>query len=200
MPRPSHVMPVTVGAQGAGAPRATRFRLASPITAVVVAVVTAVLVAAVEALSLLNHDPQANLASNMPLVGIALAFAAVGFVVARQQPHNAIGWILLASAQCILLSEVGTTYSVIDYRLHQGSPPLGWVAVSIGMFWRYVLAPLAHADGVTHPALPRGEAALAALALVAVGLRDRGGNGNHLNAGGRSPYRPRAARSHSLGR
>lgn len=126
---------MTGGAQGAEAPSDTRFRLASPTTAAVVAVLTGVLVAAVVALSLLNHDPQADLASNMPLAGIALAFAAVGFVVARQQSHNAIGWILLASAQCILLSEVGTTYSVLDYRLHQGSLPLGWVAVSMGFFW-----------------------------------------------------------------
>ena len=135
MPSPYQVAPVTGGAQDAGAPGASRFRLASPTTAVVLAGFSLVLVAALVVLSLLNHDPDTDLAANIPPIGIFLAFTGVGFVVARQQPRNAIGWILLAIALCFLLSLVGTTYSVIDYRLHHGALPIGWVAISLGNLW-----------------------------------------------------------------
>jgi len=94
-----------------------------------------VLVAALTVLSQLIHDPQENLAGEALGLGTAVPFAAVGFVVARRQPQNPIGWILMASAVCFLLSNVGATYSVFDYRLHQGSLPLGWLAVSLGFLW-----------------------------------------------------------------
>ena len=126
---------MTGGAQAPGARRATRFRLASPTTAVVLAGLTVILAAGLAVLSLLTHDPQTDVASEVLGLGIAVPFAAVGFVVARRQPQNPIGWILLASAVCFLLTNVGTTYSVIDYRLHQGSLPLGWLAVSLGFLW-----------------------------------------------------------------
>jgi hypothetical protein len=114
---------------------ATRFRLASPTTAVVLAGLSVILVAALTVLSLLTQTPQNDLASEGVPLGIAVPFAAVGFVVARRQPQNPIGWILMASAVCFLLSDVGTAYSVFDYRLHQGSLPLGWLAVSLGFLW-----------------------------------------------------------------
>jgi hypothetical protein len=109
--------------------------LASPTTAVVLAGFSLVLVAALTVLSLLTHDPQNDVAGEALGLAIAVPFAAVGFVVARRQPQNPIGWILLASAVCFLLTNVGTTYSVFDYRLHQGSLPLGWLAVSLGFLW-----------------------------------------------------------------
>jgi hypothetical protein len=102
---------------------------------VVLAGFSLILVAALTVLSQLIHDPQENLAGEVLGLGTAVPFAAVGFVVARRQPQNPIGWILLASAVCFLLSGVGTTYSVFDYRLHQGSLPLGWLAVSLGFLW-----------------------------------------------------------------
>lgn len=135
MPTPSQVAPATGGAQAPRAPRATHFRLASPTTAVVLGGLTLILVAALVVLSLLNHDPDTDLANNMQPIGIFLAFTAAGFVVARRQPQNPIGWILIAIAMCFLLSLVGTTYSVVDYRLHHGTLPLGWVAISLGNFW-----------------------------------------------------------------
>jgi hypothetical protein len=135
MPTSSFVAPLSGGSQPAGAPRTTRFRLASPNTAIGVALLDMGLMAAVIALSLLNHDPDTELANNIGPIVIALAFAAVGFVVATQQPHNAIGWILLASAFCFLGSEVGTIYAVLDYRLHHGALPLGWLAVSLSFLW-----------------------------------------------------------------
>jgi MFS family permease len=109
--------------------------LASPTTAVILAGFSLVLVAALTMLSLLTHDPQENLAGEVQGLETAVPFAAVGFLVARRRPQNPIGWILLAFALGFLLSNVGTTYSVFDYRLHQGSLPLGWLAVSLGFLW-----------------------------------------------------------------
>jgi hypothetical protein len=132
---PSPSLPLTGGSPGAGGPRATRVRLASPSTAVVLVGLTVILVAALTVLSQLTHDPQDNLAGEVLGLATAVPFAAVGFVVARRQPQNPIGWILLASAVCFLLTNVGTAYSIIDYRDHQGSLPLGWLAVSLGFLW-----------------------------------------------------------------
>jgi len=131
----SQPAPVTGGDQAPGAQPATHFRLASPTTAVVLAGFSLVLVAALTVLSLLTQNPQNNLAGEVVGLGTAVPFAAVGFVVARRQSQNPIGWLLLASAVCFLLGNVGTTYSVFDYRLHQGSLPLGWLAVSLGFLW-----------------------------------------------------------------
>jgi hypothetical protein len=61
MPTPSQIAPVTGGAQAPGAPRAARFRLASPTTARFLAVLAVILVAAVVALSLPDHDADAEL-------------------------------------------------------------------------------------------------------------------------------------------
>jgi hypothetical protein len=93
------------------------------------------LAAAVVVLSALTDDTQNGLATNVPWVVIALAFAVVGVVVARRQPHNSMGWLLLAVALVLILSYVGTTYSVIDYRVHHGSLPFGLVAVCLGELW-----------------------------------------------------------------
>lgn len=144
MPTPSQVAPVTGGAQAPGAPRTTSFRLASPTSAMVLGGLTVILVAAVLVLSSLTHDSQDGLGANVPWVVIAVVFAAVGFVVARRQPHNSVGWILLAIGLSLLLSGVGTTYSVIDYRLHHGTLPLGLGAVFLGLLWgdAIVLTPL----------------------------------------------------------
>ena len=135
MPTPSHVLPVTGGPQGVGAPKATRVRLASPASALLLGALTLLSLAAVMAFSLLTPGHSTGLVAKVVPIGLTLAFAAVGFVVARQQPHNALGWIMFAVALCFILSLVGTTYSVLDYRIHQGSLPFGWLAVVLGVLW-----------------------------------------------------------------
>jgi hypothetical protein len=120
---------------------APRLRLASPTTAVVLAVLTALLVVAVVVLSRLSRES----GTGSPLfIAFALPFAVVGLVVARRQPQNAIGWILSSVAGVFLLIAIGRTYSVLDYRVHQGSLPLGWLAVSLTEGWTplFLLMPL----------------------------------------------------------
>ena len=71
----------------AGAP-AGRLRLASPRTALVVGVAALLAVAAAVPLDIASHGISQGV--------VVLPFGVVGFVVARRQPRNPIGWILLA--------------------------------------------------------------------------------------------------------
>jgi len=59
----------------------------------------------------------------------ALVSAAVGLVVARRQPRNPIGWLLLGWALLVPVVGVALLYSVLDYRIHHGALPAGQVAV-----------------------------------------------------------------------
>jgi hypothetical protein len=126
----------SVVTDGQGTPvapaRGLHFELRGPSPAVVGGGLILLLIAAVVVLSLVNHEH----GTSSPLfILFALPFAAVGVVVARRQPGNAIGWILLSIAACFLLIAVGRVYSVLDYRVHQGSLPLGWAAVSLTNLW-----------------------------------------------------------------
>jgi hypothetical protein len=74
----------------------------------------------------------------------ALVCLAVGFVVARRQPASPIGWLLLGWSLLTPVVGIALLYSVLDYRIHRGSLPLGPVAVMLesGEFGIAVLAAL----------------------------------------------------------
>jgi hypothetical protein len=131
MPTP----PTASDAENAGVPRASRFHLASTTSAEILGGLTVLVAACVVALSALTQDASDGLATNLPWVLVAVAFAAVGVAVARRQPHNSIGWILIAVGLLFLLSYVGNAYAVIDYRHHRGMLPLGLEAVFLGVLW-----------------------------------------------------------------
>jgi hypothetical protein len=76
---------------------------------------------------------------------IVLSFAAVGLLVARRQPANPIGWVLLACALATALLTDAKLYAVLDYRMHHGSLPFGPLAA----FWTYALWPLDFLIGTT---------------------------------------------------
>jgi hypothetical protein len=99
------------------------------------AVLTVIVAAAVVALSALTQDSSDGLATNVPWVLVAVAFAVVGVAVAKRQPRNSIGWLLIAVGLVFLLSYVGNTYAVIDYRHHHGALFLGLGAVFLGVLW-----------------------------------------------------------------
>ena len=61
----------------------------------------------------------------------ALVCLAVGFVVARRQPASPIGWLLLGWSLLTPVVGIALLYSVLDYRIHRGSLPLGPVAVML---------------------------------------------------------------------
>ncbi len=95
------------------------------------AVLVVLLAAGVFPLSLLAGQ---SLLSNASQVVTFLPVAAVGFLVARHQPRNPIGWLLLACATAPLLSADATLYVWLVYRLGHRLP-LGPVAVLLAMTW-----------------------------------------------------------------
>jgi hypothetical protein len=70
---------------------------------------------------------------------IALPSAAVGMLVARSQPRNACGWLLLGIAAALLLSTGAGAYSILVYRLHQGLS-LGLAGLIAYQLWSPALA------------------------------------------------------------
>ncbi len=111
-----------------------RFRFASPATALVAGgLLLAVLIADVPLAGLAHQS--VNAANGSLPVWISAPFAMVGFVVARRKPGNLLGWVILAMAGFIALSEDASFYLVADYRLHHGGLPLGWVALFTQPGW-----------------------------------------------------------------
>jgi hypothetical protein len=94
------------------------------------AVLLLVLLAVDVTLSFVTRDPWP---SNDGLVLVLLvAYGGVGYVIARTQPRNPIGWIFLALGVWALADYVARLYLVLDYREHGGRLPLGAAVV----FWR----------------------------------------------------------------
>jgi hypothetical protein len=83
----------------------------------------------------LTHQPGTGGPAADALVGAAgvVPATAVGTLLAVRRPRNPIGWLLLV----IIIVEVSPTsqYLVLDYRMHHGSLPLGWVAVVLQECW-----------------------------------------------------------------
>ena len=91
-----------------------RFRLASPVSAAALAVLVVLLAGASVPLYAAAH--QNVLANGGENIALAVIFGSVGLVVARRQPRNAIGWLMLAGPALELLSIDGTVYAELSYR------------------------------------------------------------------------------------
>src|ERR1700745_3472423 len=91
-----------------------RSPLASPATAAALAVVVVLLAAAMIPLSVLARQ---NLLANAAQLAIGVPMGAVGFIVARRQPRNPIGWLLLAIPIGILLSLDAGPYVWLVYHV-----------------------------------------------------------------------------------
>lgn len=124
---------VGIPAAGGPEPAAARFRLASPVTATVLAVLSLMLLAGALVLSALTG--QLSVLGSGPIVPVVVAYAAVGFVVARRQPGNPIGWILITWIVVFLLSGVAGGYAALYYRFGHHGLPLAPVAVVLGPLW-----------------------------------------------------------------
>jgi hypothetical protein len=115
--------------QAAEMPKVTvrRFRLLSPETATVLGVL--VLVLAIVTLTLTGFDHQLTISVTGAGVVIVLMYAGVGLVVARRQPRNPIGWLLLIFTVLYVLGAGASYYAVLRYRLGHRGLPLAPVAV-----------------------------------------------------------------------
>ena len=98
------------------------------------------LTAALVALSVITHHASTVTGEQ---IAITASFAAVGVLVARRQPGNAIGWLMISPAVCALLGIDVGLYAVLDYRLGYRLP-FGPVALLLYQAWlpTYVLFPL----------------------------------------------------------
>ena len=108
---------------------------AAPVAAVVLGVVALVLGAANVVLDRLTHQPgTGGTAADAFIAAVgAVPATAVGTLLAARRPRNPIGWMLLA----IIILEISpaSQYLVLDYRMHHGALPLGWVAVVLQECW-----------------------------------------------------------------
>ncbi|MGH3235602.1 MAG: hypothetical protein ACRDOH_20590 [Streptosporangiaceae bacterium] len=110
--------------------------------AMVLGVLALMLMAVSVALSGLAH--QLSVLGTVPTVVVGVAFGGVGVVVARRQPGNPIGWILLAVILMYLFSTAVGTYAVLYYSLGHRGLPLAPVAVLLEPLWHpaVLLVPL----------------------------------------------------------
>ena len=97
-----------------------------------VALFTLAITAVGTVFAVLDHSVNAGGGGSIFLIP---GFGLVGVVVARRQPRNPIGWSMLGAAFFIAVSGLGSAYSVLDYRQHRGSLPLGPLAVLIQPGW-----------------------------------------------------------------
>jgi hypothetical protein len=110
-----------------------RWRLASPRTANVLGGVAMAVVAADIWLEILTG--KVNLGQSILSLVTFITFGAVGVVVARAQPRNPVGWLLLGGALGLALSSAGGDYAVLVYRLGHRTLPLGPVALLLNLLW-----------------------------------------------------------------
>jgi hypothetical protein len=91
---------------------AHHFRVLSPTTAAVLGGVTAAVEAVSIAWSVVDH----NFSNTGPVLIPTTIFAAVGVVVARRQPANPIGWllVLVALIENLLSDVVNTVYDALE--------------------------------------------------------------------------------------
>jgi len=99
---------------------AGRFRAASPALAWVLGGAVLVLAAAAVVLSAVAGRLSIHIIAGVVIV---LTFAGVGLVVARRQPGNPIGWIMVVFTLDYVLGAAASDYAVLYYRLgHRGLP------------------------------------------------------------------------------
>jgi hypothetical protein len=115
--------------------------LASPTTAVVLGALSLAFVFAAIPLEVLvpgaaSPSGSGFVADTMWVV-FGLSFTAVGVVVARRQPSNPLGWLLLGTALTFEGGSDAPAYAYLDYTTHHGALPIGHVAVLLSGAYLY---------------------------------------------------------------
>ena len=116
-----------------------------------------------------TRPPAARWSSRCPSAAAAIPATSVGVLLAARRPRNPIGWLLFG----ILLVGASPTgeYDILDYRMHHGTLPLGWLSVMVQECWPLFLAFVAillwvFPDGK----LPAGRWRRPSVTLLVIGL------------------------------
>jgi hypothetical protein len=138
-----------------------------PSAATLIGAAMLLLAALLVALSFLARRPGYPL---QPIM-IAIPTAAVGVLVARRQPRNPNGWLLLGIAAALLLSTGAGAYSLLVYQLGRDLP-LGPIGLVLYQLWSpaialFLLVILLFPDG--HLPSPRWRWAVWAYSLLCAG-------------------------------
>jgi hypothetical protein len=102
---------------------------------------TIVLFAVDTPLAIATRWAGSGLGENLPVFFIVIPVVLVGFVVARRQPGNPLGWMFLGLVAVGALSGVGVDYAWLSYRLGHHLP-LAAVGAVLGPFWCPLLVSL----------------------------------------------------------
>jgi hypothetical protein len=128
---------------GGATGRGRRVLLAAPAIAVALGILLLASLAALFVLAGLLPDQNSGSASNVAEsaagVAVVVAFTAVGVVVARREPRNPMGWLLIGVPLAVQAGSIAPTYAYIDYTVHHGTLPLGRVAIVLSDAWEYGL-------------------------------------------------------------
>ena len=110
-------------------------RRAAPVAAVALGVITLGIGMAEVPLDSLAHQAGTGgaLADTLTTTVAILPATAVATLLAARRPRNPIGWLLLAIL--IVGFNPSSQYIILDYRMHHGTLPLGWVAVVLQECW-----------------------------------------------------------------
>jgi hypothetical protein len=112
-----------------------RSRVAAPAAAVWSLVVLIILLWAVDLpLASATRWAGSGLGENLAAFIVLIPVVLVGFVVARRQPGNPLGWMLLALVALLELSGIGSDYAWLSYRLGHHLP-LAAVGVVLAPAW-----------------------------------------------------------------
>jgi hypothetical protein len=106
-----------------------RLDVVPPVTAVLLGVLGLALIAAWAVLTYLTGDLQVSRDGTAPLLAVLVGL--LGMLVARRQPRNPEGWLLLGLAAAVLAVVDSGLFAVLDYRMRHGQLPLGEAAVFI---------------------------------------------------------------------
>ena len=114
-------------AAGTGAGR--RWRLTSPVTALVLGGLVLAALAGDLPLASLAHQPLDASGGSVP-VWISAGCAVVGFLVAYRRPRNPLGWVILGVGAFFAISEDASFYLIADYRWIGGALALTVQAIA----------------------------------------------------------------------
>ena len=97
----------------------------------VLAVLLGLCTAAMALLSVLAH----NEFNSLIALAIGVPSGIVGLLVARRQPRNPLGWLLIAIAIAMTAGTDGSDYALLRYRLGDQHLPFGPAAVIVNQVW-----------------------------------------------------------------